>query len=357
MKKLTIDEIQVELTRECNMKPQCNHCFRGDAQSIRIDKKYIDLLLDQTEIIGSIFFTGGEPLLCLDEMNYLLDQLYTRGIPLFEFNIITNGLIFNDEVVAVIKRYSDMIKLCKELGTKKQVDIENSIIVGVSIDKYHNHLEVAKLNIEKLRSALKGYAQVVKTAGGNLPMKEGRGKVLSNGLLCSNIGQNQQKRIEILDKTHKPMCPQYQLYKMVKPEQVIVCCGVYLNAKGYLMPSGLGLHDYSVVDDPSNHICHVTEPIYENIILYNQGKIDCCTSLKKVLREAKANPFDLQRMHDTLYTLLYSQDDDSDPIKRDTSGQSININDYVVNGALNEENINRVMINAAKKDYLKGVTK
>lgn len=36
------------------------HCFRGQAQDIDIDTKYIDSLLNQTEIIGSLFFTGGE---------------------------------------------------------------------------------------------------------------------------------------------------------------------------------------------------------------------------------------------------------------------------------------------------------
>lgn len=66
MDKITFENLTIELTRRCNMK--CGHCLRGEAQEVDIDRKYIDSLLDQTELIGGMFFTGGEPTLALDTM-------------------------------------------------------------------------------------------------------------------------------------------------------------------------------------------------------------------------------------------------------------------------------------------------
>lgn len=350
MKKITIDEIQIEITRDCNMLPQCDHCFRGDSQQVNIEKKYIDFLLDQTELIGTLFFTGGEPFINISAMDYFLDQLYQRGIPLLELHIISNGLAFSDKIIDTIKRYSEMVKVCNDILTDNRDD--SQIIIGISIDKYHHYSKIALANLEKYKSALNGYAQVVKTAKGNLPRKEGRGQILNNGFLCSNLEYNNQKRIEILDSTHKPMCPQYRCYKMVKPEQIVICCGVYLNAYGYLMPSGLGLHDYSVVDDPDNHICHVSEPIYEKILQYNRGRLDCCTSLKRYIREIKANPLEPKRLYDTLFYLMHLREDDSDAINRNIGIGPTNIDNVFCRGVLNEASINQIMTNAAKHNYL-----
>lgn len=351
LKKLTFDKLIVELTRKCNMHPPCTHCFRGSAEDISIDKKYIDGLLNQTEIIGSLFFTGGEPTLCVDEMAYFLDKLYENRIPLFDFGFITNGLIYNEKIIDIIKRYSKLIKLCCEIGSGNKIDVEKSVVIGISIDKYHNNKELAEENLKKYKNALQGYAQVVKVADGNIPRKEGNGKTLSNGLCNLNLEQAVIKRIEILDDTHKPLCPQYQTYKMIKPEQTIICCDMYLSSLGNLLIASLGLHEYFTVDYEKCIICNVLqENIYEAIIRYNVGKIDCCNLLKITNAENMKNPF--RGLKDTLFYLQHKDEDDSDVIKKDLPVGYINLEKLAMQSVTNPKIIDNIIVKANAKDYL-----
>lgn len=143
MNKLTFENLTIELTRKCNMK--CAHCLRGDAQDVDIDYKYIDELLDQTEVIGHLTITGGEPTLNLDALEYILNGLCKRGIPLLEFGLITNGLIYSE-------RFIDLIKWCKQII---DVSCSNCFIngeeyqpqrylsrcdIGISLDRYHEKM-------------------------------------------------------------------------------------------------------------------------------------------------------------------------------------------------------------------------
>ena len=100
-RKLTFDGLCIEVTRRCNML--CPHCFRGEQQNIDIDNSYIDELFRKTDIIHSLTITGGEPTLAIDKLEYIIDKLYEYKIPIFEFHLFTNALIFNDRIVSVLK--------------------------------------------------------------------------------------------------------------------------------------------------------------------------------------------------------------------------------------------------------------
>ena len=350
MKKLTFDQIGIELTRKCNMNPPCWHCFRGNSENVSLDNTIIDNFLSQTEIIGSLFFTGGEPLICIDKMKYFIDKLYELEIPLFEFGFITNGLIFNDEAVNIIKDYSNMVKLCREMGEDNNIiDIEKYVIIGISIDNYHNQNEIAETNLIKYKNELKGYAQVVRVADGNIPRKEGRGNNLNDGLLETGIDIARQKRIEILDKETKPLCPQYQTYKLIHPDQTIVCCDMYLSALGNLLFGSIGFHDYQTVDNYKYRICNLQNKnvsIINSIKHYNQNKTDCLSLMDKQIKQN-------QNIHDILFYMLHSQDNNSDKIKKDLP------NGYIKQRILGEmvtddpETINDLKRLALKRDYTK----
>ena len=116
MKKITWDFLSVELTRKCQIN--CKHCFKGKCQNITISKEVIEKFLKQTEAIGFLHFTGGEPTLALEEMDYFLDLLYEYRIPLFHLQIITNGYEKSEKFVQIVQDYSKMIKLC-HLDEKK----------------------------------------------------------------------------------------------------------------------------------------------------------------------------------------------------------------------------------------------
>ena len=348
-RKLTFDKINIEVTRRCNMS--CKHCFRGQAQDIDIDTKYIDSLLNQTEIIGSLFFTGGEPTLCLDKMQYFIDKLYKKRIPLFEFGIVTNGLIFNNDIVDIIKQYSKLVTLCREIGCNYDLMPKYmNVTVGVSLDKFHSNREVVENNFEKYKKALDGFAQVKKIAIGNVYRREGNAKFLSGGTSVIGLEDNFKKRIEILDKDHKPLCPQYKTYKLIKPEQIQICCDMYLSCHGNLLFSAMGMHEYPIVDFDKCIICNVCDSdIYSSILEYNKGRIDCLTLTKTTVQEMIKNPW--KNFRDNLYLLTHKDDDDSEMIFANKSPGYSDTHDIELQALLNPGLIDELIREASSRNY------
>ena len=124
MNKLKLDGIIIEITRRCNLR--CEHCCRGEAQNIDISKEVIDAILDNCDSIGRIDITGGEPLLAIDKIEYLIDQIIERNIPVNAIGCVTNGTVYDERILDVWDRF------LKSGDTK---------IVGFacSTDVYHNH--------------------------------------------------------------------------------------------------------------------------------------------------------------------------------------------------------------------------
>lgn len=88
---MTINNLIIEVTRKCNFS--CSHCLRGEAQNKNIDLKYIDALLDNNKIdyISSVSFTGGEPSLNIEAINYFVEKCISNNIEIGNFYIATNG--------------------------------------------------------------------------------------------------------------------------------------------------------------------------------------------------------------------------------------------------------------------------
>jgi len=121
--KVNISNLIVEVTRKCNMT--CDHCLRGEAQAVDIDFQYIDSVLSQTEYIGNVTFTGGEPSLNVKAIDYFLMIAKKLKVGIGGFYIATNGMTINEDFVMACLRlysYSDEKKMC---------------LVDISNDKYH----------------------------------------------------------------------------------------------------------------------------------------------------------------------------------------------------------------------------
>lgn len=94
----------------------------------------LDELFANVDIIHSLRITGGEPTLCVDKLEYIIDKLYEYKIPIFDFHLYTNGLIYNDRVVSVIKKYGELVKLCREIGCKGDLLLpQQNVIVEISV--------------------------------------------------------------------------------------------------------------------------------------------------------------------------------------------------------------------------------
>ena len=86
---LSVDSLVLEVTRRCNM--HCAHCLRGDAECVDMQKETIEKLLPMLQSVSEVTFTGGEPTLNLDIIEYFFRRMkevhgYTPA-----FFVATNG--------------------------------------------------------------------------------------------------------------------------------------------------------------------------------------------------------------------------------------------------------------------------
>lgn len=350
-RKLTFDGLCIEVTRRCNML--CPHCFRGEQQNIDIDNSYIDELFRKTDIIHSLEITGGEPTLAIDKLEYIIDKLYEYKIPIFEFHLFTNALIFNDRIVSVLKRYGELVKLCREIGCKNDLlPSYKNVLIEVSIDKFHSNKETVENNFQKYKTALDGLASVYKKAVGNVYNKLGRAKNLPGGVKNTNFKDRVNKRIEILDKEHKPLCPQYETYKLLDSQQILICCDMYLNCHGNLLAYSLGSYEYEVEDNEKYIVCNVfNDDIYSAILKYNEGKTDCLTLFKLNLENTIKHP--LNDLSDKLFILAHQSENDSDiPIMNKGHGW-VDLDEFTSIMAIRPETVNDLIAFAENRDYMK----
>ena len=100
---MDIETVIIEITRRCNML--CEHCLRGDAQQKDIDHRYIDSLLEKTNYINAITFTGGEPSLNVEAIEYTLAKCKELGVDVGNFYVATNAQEASDEFILVLMKW------------------------------------------------------------------------------------------------------------------------------------------------------------------------------------------------------------------------------------------------------------
>lgn len=276
--KVTFEDLVIETTRRCNMK--CAHCFRGDAQDVDIDYRHIDDLLDQTEAIGYLEITGGEPTLNLDALKYILNGLCKRGIPLFGFSLYINGLIYSEKFIEIIKRYKQVIDVscvnCLKNGNEYQPTKEiGRCNIGISLDRYHEQHDICMEHYQKYKAALADYADVRMIIKGNRPQKIGRAKNLQEALdIDFKYSFSQKQKIELLSKDKVPACKNYNAYHMFHEDQKIICCRVCMNVYGDLSNECGNQWDWERSDSYPK-ICNVSDSIWDSLFEYNKDKIPC----------------------------------------------------------------------------------
>ena len=93
--KIKLSNLVLETTRRCNMK--CEHCLRGPAQSIDMDRQIINRITCDVDYIYSLTLTGGEPTLYADAIRYLREGMYFNKCSLGYFWMTTNARFFKPE--------------------------------------------------------------------------------------------------------------------------------------------------------------------------------------------------------------------------------------------------------------------
>lgn len=118
------NDLCLEVTRRCNMS--CEHCLRGCAQNVDMSKETVDILLSNTDSIGNITFTGGEPVLNAELIIYTIDQIMFRQISVGSFFMVTNAGVFNKDL---------FFKLIEFYHYCDEKEYSN---VAISFDNYHD---------------------------------------------------------------------------------------------------------------------------------------------------------------------------------------------------------------------------
>lgn len=127
MEKLKFKKVLfIDITRKCNRN--CIHCMNGEPEDQSISNETIDALLDQTSYIWDLYIAGGEPLLALDRIRYILDGIRERGIVVEKFRVVTNGTIRSEE-------YCDLFHEFKEYTIRKNAK------TMISNDPFHNQVQ------------------------------------------------------------------------------------------------------------------------------------------------------------------------------------------------------------------------
>ena len=146
---MVVYELVLEVTRRCNMS--CEHCLRGDAQNFDMTKEMVDEIFESIDNIGTIIFTGGEPLLNVEIIAYALEVVKKKQISVSSFFLATNGKHFEERYIQVLNdwmfycltNYYGVGSLLEPVDImKSSEDFFNYASVSVSRDRYHEPIPI-----------------------------------------------------------------------------------------------------------------------------------------------------------------------------------------------------------------------
>lgn len=146
--------IQWHITNLCNLR--CKHCYQEDfSKKDDLDsgglKKISDNILgtlNQWNQTATIHLTGGEPLLKQELFSLLKDLDESPAVE--ELGIITNGLLFNEDVIQRLSKFSKLKKIKVSLDgpdeetndSIRQEDTFNKVIKNISLIKKKSSFEI-----------------------------------------------------------------------------------------------------------------------------------------------------------------------------------------------------------------------
>lgn len=331
MERIALNGLIVESTRRCQMA--CPHCLRGNAQWTDLDHAYIDSILNQTQLINTLFITGGEPLLVTDTLQYIADGMIDRGIPLMYFVIYTNGLLYDKKFVQVVELFRKIIDISCTAGFAKDKPYNPAeetyrCYVGVSLDKFHEQHATCEANYLRYKAALKGKADVLKIMRGNAPLRIGRAACLSDVTYGrSNLHEYSfLRRVEVLSKDHIPICRNYNTFRLADENQKKVCCNLYLSVDGVVRHGIVSDNSYDDIDK-FPQICRVEDNIWAGIQQYNIGRLSCG---QIATEKIKVNRHDYAAIADTIVSKFTFPSDAQD---EQSSKEKLNLLQTIIKAA------------------------
>lgn len=281
MEKIFFGGLNLEITRRCQLK--CAHCLRGDAQDVDMSKEVIDSILDQCAGIFEVFFSGGEPTLNIDVMDYFLKEVQRRNIPLGKLGFITNGISIPDALKDFLLHAYDYITTCRTsceaFRTDATIATHYRIDIGISADDYHtgSNPEAAK---EIYKSFLPNDGCAVYINSFSILIKRGRAKDIKESFSTPFLKGFPRVQIGIAYKGHTPICGDcIRIDRMTDFCDAYIPCMLTVTAKGKLLPTIEAQFEYHTEDETLTGICQYSggqmPSIIKTILSYNRGALPC----------------------------------------------------------------------------------
>lgn len=290
MEKIFFGGLNLEITRRCQLK--CAHCLRGDAQDVDMSKEVIDSILDQCAGIFDVFFTGGEPTLNIDAMDYFLREVQRRNIPLGGLGFVTNGISIPDTLKEFLLRAYDYITACRTSCEAFRIDATIAkhyrINIGISVDNYHtgSNPEAAK---EIYKSFLPNEGCWIYANSVNSLIREGRAKNIKEAHSVPFLDGFPKIQIGIAYKGHTPICGDcIRINEMAGFCDAYIPCQLVVTAKGKILPFIQMQFEYQTEDETLTGICQYSgglmPSIIESVRVYNRGALPCYVGYNIPLR-------------------------------------------------------------------------
>ena len=245
--KLYYSRLQIELTRRCNQS--CAHCCRGEAQNIDLTKEIVNDFFEKNDIyyISNLLFSGGEPTLNGEMLEYFIDKIIEKDIIVYSFMLSINGLSYSKELINGLNKLRDYIIL------KSDSERYYPGILMISQDQFHK--EANKEVIEKLKD-LSYFSPIDKHIINEediLPY----GRALENGL-----SKQQPDLSELIDYQKNYRIKEYE------GTTYLVIDYQYIAANGNIINNGC--ESYDLMDEYA--LGNVQDQSIEEIHLKNQVK-------------------------------------------------------------------------------------
>ena len=256
MNKYVFAGLTVELTRKCNMN--CPHCGRGDAQDKTMSTDTIDKLIEDVDKVAFLSVTGGEPLLEMDRLLYLIQSISNKW-DIVALDIVTNGSILDERIIGAFETFCS-------------VDPKRNVQFSISKDEYHT--------AGAHETAMSFYKPLVQEANARLNPSDGNGITLDYHNVAERTLGYSGRAKAIIDKSKKKK----KLSKALSVDEIgshrlkiknnSVYCNVFITADGGITtPNGM---EYSKED--ANIFGYLSDDTLSNIIKrFNDANLLLCS--------------------------------------------------------------------------------
>lgn len=131
--KIIYSDLQVELTRRCNQS--CLHCCRGESQNVDLSKEIIDAFFEKNDIVRIVIlkFSGGEPTLNGEALEYFVDKIIEKDIHVVTFVLSINGLNYDEAFVRGLNKLNEH---CRKFS-RRAVERDSFGTLFVSQSQFH----------------------------------------------------------------------------------------------------------------------------------------------------------------------------------------------------------------------------